>query len=75
VSVWLDSDTRSVVKHCAPPPSAIWEFFGGCDPSRSTYTTVPVYGEGTQLRYEAGVVFLVTLASLPFLGLGRRTTT
>jgi hypothetical protein len=40
VRVWRDSDTTAAIAHCVPSPPAVIP----CDPNRSTYTSVRVYG-------------------------------
>jgi len=73
-SVARDTTKEGVYYSC--DPSQPKPQFGGCYPQYQTirhdYTSRPHADQVRYLRFAAAGVFLVTLASLPLLGAGRR---
>ena len=74
-SLWVGSLTReSVPSGCLKRPTtgSVWAQQYGCDVWQYSGGPVKTHPEAERnLRYAAGGVLLVTLASLPMLGAGR----
>ena len=72
--LWARSITHTVTGGCLVRQNtgSLWAQTYGCA-VRDTHTVTPHAEAARDLRYAAGAVVIVTLASLPMLGAGRRT--